>query len=87
MPMVVAGLAQRAGGLEAAAVGQPQVHDDDVGLEVAGLADGLGGGRRLADHLELAVALERVPQTLADQVVVVDEQNPRAGRRRRCWWT
>ena len=34
----------------------------------------------LADHLELAVALERVPQALADQVVIVDEQHLGAGR-------
>src|SRR6185437_16927870 len=40
-----------------------------------------GGG--LADHLELAVALEGVPQAAADQVVIVDEQHFGARRRRR----
>jgi hypothetical protein len=72
-------LAQGARRLEAAAVGQAQIHDHDVGLQRAGLAHALGGGGGLADDLELPVALERVPQALADQVMIVDEQDLGAG--------
>src|SRR5436190_2201819 len=48
----------------------------------AGLPYGFGGRRGLADHLELAVALERVPETLADKVMIIDEQHLGARRRR-----
>ena len=75
-------LAQRAGGLQTGAVRQTQVHDHDIGLQGAGLPDPLRCRRGLADDLELPVPLERVAQTLANQVVVVDEQHLGTGGRR-----
>ena len=62
--------------VEAAAVGQPDVADDDVGLEL-GRRD--AWPRRTdepsADDREVRVAVECAAQTLTNQVVVIDEQH------------
>jgi hypothetical protein len=83
MPMLALFFRSALVGLEAAAVGQPQVHDHDVGLQGARLAHRLGGRGGLADDLELAVALECVSQPLTNQVVIVDKEDLGARGRRR----
>ena len=61
--------------------GQPDVHHDDVRLEAAGLLDGLGDGAGLGDDLEPVAAVEQRDEALADDLVVVDdEQAQRTGR-------
>ena len=66
--------ADLAAGLDARAVRQPDVHDDDVGLEPAGRLDRLGDRARLGDDLEPVAAVEQGDQALADDLVVVDHQ-------------
>ena len=61
--------------VEAAAVGQPDVDDDDVGRELRSASQRLGDGAGLADDGRSRAALEGPPQTLADQLVVVDQQH------------
>ncbi len=54
-----------------------QVHDDDVGRELADEPDRFGPGRRLAGNLDAAL-LQKVPQAGAEQVVVIHEQDANA---------
>ena len=62
------------GRLDAAHRGHVQVHDDDVGRELADVCDGLGAGRCLADDDEILL-LEQVAQTCAEEVVIVHEEH------------
>ena len=64
-----------AGGVDARPVGQAYVEDDDVGGQQPEQAQRVGAGAGLADHLELAGALEGTSQSLPDQLVVVDQQH------------
>ena len=70
-------VAQVAGDLEPAHVGQPDVEQDDVRLELLRGAQGAGAVRGLADHRP-SVALQRAPRRPAEAGVVVDDQH--AGR-------
>ena len=70
------GLRAPCGRVEPAAVGQPDVDHDHVGGSVpASLRNASATRAGLADHLEVAGALEGAPQPLPDQLVVVDEQD------------
>jgi hypothetical protein len=51
-----------------------QVHDDDVGSELAHDPHRLGAARRLADDLD-SLLLEQVPEPGPEQIVVVDDQD------------
>ena len=76
MPMVGLRLAHLAGGVETAAVGQPDVEDDDVGGVLGDdRASASATDPGLADDGEVSRALERASQSLADQLVVVDEDD------------
>ena len=67
------GLPQAAGGLDPVEHRHGDVHEHEVRLQRDGQADGLLAVSRFADHLE-AGFLHRPPQSLAQQLVVVDEQ-------------
>ena len=67
--------AQRLDDVEPAAVGQADVADGDVGLELGGVTHGLTDGRAFCHDREVGVAVEGPTQTLTDQVVVIDEQH------------
>src|SRR5690606_7631668 len=69
-----AGGADLAAGLDAGAVGQPNVHDDDVRLEASRLSDRLGHRARLGDDLEAGAPVEQRHQALSDDLVVVDDE-------------
>src|SRR3990170_5853562 len=66
--------ADLAAGLDAAAVGEADVHDDDVWLAPPGLGDGGGDGIGLADEDELGALLDQRAQSLPHHVVVVDDE-------------
>ena len=63
-----------AGRVDAAHARHVQVHDDDVGSELAHDPHGLGAARRLADDLD-SLLLEQVAEACPEQVVVVDDQH------------
>ena len=63
-----------AAGLDARPVRQADVHDDDVGLELASLLDGLGDRPGLGDDLEALAPTQERDQALPDDLVVVDDQ-------------
>ena len=67
--------------LDAADPRHVQVHDDDVGRDLADGAQRLGAVVALADHLD-ALLLEQVAQPGPEQVVVVHEQDARRCRSR-----
>ena len=72
--------------LDPRAVGQPDVHDDEVRLEPPGHLDRLGDRARLGDDLEPRSAIEHGDQALADDLVVVDDQErQRLGSGRQSW--
>jgi len=54
----------------------PDVHQHDVGLQVASELDRLGAVARLADHLDVRFRLEDQPEAGADERLVVGEQDP-----------
>ncbi len=51
-----------------------EIHDDDVGRELADETDGLGPGGRLADDAHVLL-LEQRAEPRAEEIVVVDEQH------------
>ena len=64
--------------------GHVQVHQDDVRIQVPGQAYRFRAVRRLADDREVRVALEHAAQSVAnDRMVVDDEDSGRAHARRR----
>ena len=63
-------------------VRQADVHDHDVRLEPAGLLDRLGDGAGLGDDLEALAPVEQRDEALADDLVVVDDQQAQRMRRR-----
>ena len=67
--------AQGADDLEAVAVRKAQVDDGDRGLALAAHRDALGDARRLGHHLDVRLALQCTAQALADELVVVDEED------------
>src|SRR5437764_2017338 len=63
-----------ASGFDAAHCGHVEIHDDDVGGQLADVRDGLPAGPRLADDRE-TLLLKQVPESRPEKVVVVDEQH------------
>src|SRR5437588_4980158 len=59
---------------DAAHCGHVEIHDDDVGGQLADVRDGLPAGPRLPDDRE-TLLLQQVPQSRPEKVVVVDEQH------------
>ena len=55
--------------------GHRDVEDRDIGLELEGQPHRFSAVARLADHLESGPFLEDLPQTLADEGVVVGQQD------------
>ena len=51
------------------------VEDDDVGVELLVELDGLGAPARLADHLDVELVFEDAAESLADQRMIVGEQD------------
>ncbi len=64
-----------------------QVHEDNVGVQLFGLAYGVGTVSRLTDDLELDVAGEDAADAVADNGVVVDDEDPDGAHRTAptCW--
>ena len=63
--------------------GQAHVHDDEIGPESTGRLDRLGNGAGLGNDMEPGATFEDRDQPLADDLVVIDDQQAqRAGRRR-----
>ena len=71
----VADLADRADDVESGAVLELQVGDDHVGSELVVLLERLGHRAGRADDLMSVLAVEDARQPLADQLVVVDEED------------
>ena len=61
-------------GFDARAVGQSDVHDHEVGLEARRQRDRLGDRPGLRHDLEAHAAVEQRDQALADDLVVVDDE-------------
>jgi hypothetical protein len=66
---------QLGGGFDAVHAGQPDVHQGDVGLRLAAQVDGVGAALGFAHHAKLGAPLEDASDAIADQLVVVDENN------------
>ena len=62
--------------VDAGAVGQPAVEDRDVRTQRGDAPAGLLGQAGLADHLDVALGLEQVPQPAPDHLVVVEQEDP-----------
>jgi hypothetical protein len=62
-------------GVDAAELGELQVHEGDVGSEGAVEGDGFESVGGFADDLDAGHDLEERDETLADDVVVVDDQD------------
>jgi hypothetical protein len=65
---------QLADGVDARAARHPQVHQDDVGVEVGGPLHGLDAVGRLAQDAESGRGLEHAAQTVPYDGMVVDDQ-------------
>ena len=68
--------ADLAAGLDSGAVRQAHVHDDQVRLELAGHLHGFGRGACLGHDLEVLAPLEQRDEALADDLVIVDHEQP-----------
>ena len=66
---------QLAGGLQAADAGHLHVHQDDVGLEFPGQAQGVLAGFGLAHHLQALDVGQHAGNSGAHQIVVIDHQH------------
>ena len=64
-----------AGGIEAIQVRHPDIHDDDVGLELFGLCDGFTAGGGLAADFPTGMDLDEVAETASDDFVIVGEED------------
>ena len=62
-------------GVDAAPLGHPDVHQDDVGKRVGRLLDGFAAVAGLADDLDVGLLLEDHLQPAPEQGVVVDDQD------------
>ena len=60
----------------------PHVHQHDVGVELAGAADGLDAVRRLAHDLDVRLGLQQGAQTAPHERVVVGDEQADHGRTR-----
>ena len=76
--------ADLAAGLDARAVRQPHVHDDDVRLERRACSMASADGAGLGHDLEAVAAVEQRDQALADDLVVVDDEQPQRSSGGRC---
>jgi DNA-binding transcriptional LysR family regulator len=70
------GTGQVPDGFHPIAARHPQVHEDDVRTQPPGERHRLRTGRRLADHLDVRLGRQHAPQALADDRVVVGQQDP-----------
>ena len=59
----------------AVAVGQPHVEDRHIGAQRGDAGQGLGGGARLADDLDVVLGLEELGDAPPDDLVVVEEEH------------
>ena len=71
-----AGLADVRRRRDPAAVGQPDVHNEHVGLRLAGELDGLRGGAGFPHDLKVGLRLEDGTQTAANHGVVIAQRDP-----------
>ena len=62
--------------VDAVAVGQPGVEDRHVGPERGDAAGRLLRRTGLADHLDVAAALQQVGEATTDDLVVVEQEYP-----------
>jgi len=69
------GGADLAGGLDAAAVLEPDVHDDHVGEGAVGFGDGLADGGCLGADDDVVVGGQQGLDAVADDLVVVDQHH------------
>ena len=63
------------GRLQPVHAGHADVHDHDLGLAPLGERDGRGSVRSLSDHADMRRARKRKPEPLANDLVVVHDQN------------
>ena len=68
------GFEDAACGLDAVEVGHVDIHNDDVGAEVPGEFDGVAAGGGFADDFEIGVGGEDGAEAVADEGVVVGEE-------------
>jgi hypothetical protein len=71
-------VANLARGLDAAAVEQPNVHDDHVGALARGGAHRLRGGFGLGDDMQIVRRGQHGANAAAHELVVVDQHDPHA---------
>ena len=69
--------------LDTRAVGQADIHDDDVRLELARHLERLGDAAGLGHDLEAFPPIEQGDETLADDLVVVDDEKAQGTGERR----
>ena len=72
--------ADLAAGFDTRAVGEPHVHDNDVRLEFRGRGDGIRDRARVGHHVEAGTPIEKRHQSLPNDLMVVDDQEPERGR-------
>src|SRR5581483_4284192 len=77
-----AGGAERGGEVEAALAAEREVEDGDVRPELPGLRQRVRPVGRLGDDLEVGLAGDQRGDEAADDVVVVDEEDPHRHRGR-----
>ena len=69
------------GRLDAVSARHDHVHDDDIRMKRSDLRDRLLPVARLADHLDPGLVVQQSAKALAQDPVVVDEQDPDARAR------
>jgi hypothetical protein len=77
------GLLDRPAGLDPVAAGHADVHQDDVGQRLGGLLDRLRAVARLADQIDIRLALQDHLETAAEQGVIIDDHRADGLRVRR----
>ena len=68
-------LAESSGGLDAVHAGHADVHEDDVGVQGAGLGEGHLAVTGLTDDLDVGLGLQDEPEPGAQQRLVVHQQD------------
>ena len=71
-----------AGRLDAVEDRHPDVHDDDIGAEAPCRLDALLAVGRLPDHLDVGLVVEDHPEPGANELLIVDEDDPDRRRHR-----
>lgn len=62
-------------GFEAANDGHGDIHEDEVGLVLFGVADGVSAVRSFADDFDIGVGLKNFADRPSDDIAVVDDQD------------